>query len=47
MKSWIKQPKKTCTTWTRGVNGIETLLDNNYQKIESVPGLKTSLFQSI
>ena len=45
MKSWIKQPKKTCTTWTHDVNGIETLLDNNYQKIESVPGLKTSLFQ--
>jgi SNF2 family DNA or RNA helicase len=46
MKSWIKQPKSASLRYgLRISNNVENLLDNKYQKIESVPGLKTSLFQ--
>lgn len=43
MNSWIEQPKNAFIGYD--FHSTENLLNDSYQKIESVPGLKTSLFQ--
>jgi hypothetical protein len=43
MQSWVSTTKKLYTGDSNN-SGVEHLLNNSYTKIESVPGLKTSLF---
>ena len=44
MTSWINQPKSMNNNTYQSNKPIEHLLNNQYTKIEKVPGLKTSLF---
>ena len=42
MTSWINQPKSMNNNTYQSNKPIEHLLNNQYTKIEKVPGLKTS-----